>query len=68
MSETQPSVEDILAGARQAELPLTRDEAAELVKGVGRMREMARSVRELLSETTEPAPVFAPQFREPQAR
>ena len=59
-SEEQPTVESILAGAKHAGLPLTEDEAAELVKGVGRMQDMARTVRSLLEPATEPAPVFSP--------
>jgi hypothetical protein len=56
----QPTVESILAGARYAGLPLTKEEAAELIKGVARMQDMARTVRTLLESTTEPAPVFSP--------
>ena len=63
-SEELPTVESILAGAKHAGLPLSEDEAAELVKGVGRMRDMARAVRALLESTTEPAPVFSPGERQ----
>ena len=59
-SEEPPSVESILAGAKLAGLPMTDDEAAEMVKGVGRMMDMTRTVRALLESTTEPAPVFSP--------
>ena len=59
----QPTVESILAGARHAGLPLTEEEAAELVKGVARMQDMGRTVRNLLESTTEPAPVFSPGER-----
>jgi hypothetical protein len=43
---------------------LSEEDAAELIKGVGRMQDMARSVRELLVSTTEPAPVFSPGERQ----
>jgi hypothetical protein len=59
--EDELEVQSILAGARQAGLPLTEEEAAELVKGVARLHEMAAGLRELLSDTVEPAPVFAPR-------
>ena len=62
-TEEQPTVESILAGAKRAGLPLTEEEAAELVKGVARMQDMARTVRSLLQSTTEPAPVFSPGER-----
>ena len=62
-SEIQPTVESILAGARHVGLPLTEEEAAELIKGIGRMQDMARNVRSLLESTTEPAPVFSPGER-----
>ena len=62
-SGEQPTVESILAGAKRVGLPLTEEEAAELVKGVGRMQEMASKVRSLLESTTEPAPVFSPGER-----
>jgi hypothetical protein len=59
MMSEEPSVEAILAVAAWTGLPLTEEEAAELVKGLTRMRDMARSVRELLESTTEPAVVFS---------
>jgi hypothetical protein len=62
-TEENRTVESILAGAKHAGLPLTQEEAADLVKGVARMRDMARTVRELLESTTEPAPVFSPGER-----
>ncbi len=62
-SKEQPTVESILVGAERIGLPLTREEAAELVKGVGRMQDMASKVRSLLDSTTEPAPVFSPGER-----
>ena len=58
-----PTVESILAGAKHAGLPLTEEEAAELIKGVARMQDMARTVRSLLESTTEPAPIFSPSER-----
>ena len=63
-SVQKPTVESVLAGAMHAGLPLTEEEAAELVKGVGRMQDMARTVRGLLASTTEPAPVFSPRREE----
>jgi hypothetical protein len=63
VSDEQPTVESILTGAEHAGLPLTEEEAAELIKGVARMRDMARSLRSLLESTTEPAPVFSPGER-----
>jgi hypothetical protein len=63
-SDELPSVESILAGAKLAGLPLTDEEAAGMVKGVGRMKDMARVVRDLLESTTEPAPVFSPRREE----
>jgi hypothetical protein len=59
MTSDEPDVESILAGARRAGLPLNEEDAAEMVKGVARMRAMAREVRELLNETVEPALVFS---------
>jgi hypothetical protein len=53
-----PTAESILAEAQRMSLPLTPEEAAELVKGVSRMQEMARNVRTLISDATEPAPSF----------
>ena len=64
VSEELPSVESMLAGAKLAGLPLTDEEAAGMVKGVGRMKDMGRVVRGLLESTTEPAPVFSPQREE----
>jgi hypothetical protein len=58
MADDEPIVESILEEARQAGLPLTEEEAAELVKGVARMREMGRTVRGFLDQTMEPAAVF----------
>jgi hypothetical protein len=60
MASNDPDIESILAHARRAGLPLTKEEAAELVKGVSRMHEMARRVRELLNDTDEPAVTFSP--------
>jgi 1-carboxybiuret hydrolase subunit AtzG-like len=61
MTSDEPSIDNILAIADGTGLPLTEAEAAELVKGLTRMREMAQQVRELLDSTTEPAVVFSPQ-------
>jgi hypothetical protein len=59
MADDQIDVESILAGAKQAGMPLTAEEAADLVKGVARNKEMARTVRSLLESTIEPAGVFS---------
>jgi hypothetical protein len=59
MTIEEPNVEAIEAVADWTGLPLTEEEAAELVKGLTRMQEMARSLRELLESTTEPAVVFS---------
>jgi hypothetical protein len=60
MTSDEPDVDSILANARRAGLPLNEAEAAELVKGVARMQEMTRRVRELLKEADEPAVTFSP--------
>ena len=60
MANDEIDVESILVAARRAGLPLTEEEAANLVKGVTRMQEMAHRVRELLKESDEPAVVFSP--------
>jgi hypothetical protein len=62
-SDNQVDVQSILAGAQRAGMPLTADEAAELVKGIGRNKDMARTVRSLLESTTEPAGVFSAATR-----
>jgi hypothetical protein len=54
------TVSTILAQAKLAALPLTEEEAAQLLTGVRRNRLMAQAVRRLLVDpVTEPAPVFA---------
>jgi hypothetical protein len=58
MTSDEADVDWILASARRAGLPLNEAEAAELVKGVARMQEMTRRVRELLDQTDEPAVSF----------
>jgi hypothetical protein len=62
-SDNQVDVESILEGALLAGMSLTAEEAAELVKGVARNKEMARTVRSLLESTTEPAAVFSAATR-----
>jgi hypothetical protein len=59
MVSDDQDVESILAHASRVGLPLTEEEAAELVKGVARMQEMTRKVRDLLSDTDEPAVSFS---------
>jgi hypothetical protein len=39
-------------------LPLTEEEAGQLLKGVTRNREMAQTVRKVIEAPVEPAPVF----------
>jgi hypothetical protein len=50
-----PTVEEILAGAAEAGLPITEDEARQLQPGVRRIRMMAEEVRALVTRDVEPA-------------
>ena len=57
-TDNQPTVQSIMADARLAGLPLTEEEAGQLLKGVRRNREMAETVRKVIEASVEPAPVF----------
>jgi hypothetical protein len=59
MVSDDQDLQSILAHASRVGLLLTEEEAAELVKGVARMQEMSRKVRDLLSDTDEPAVSFS---------
>ncbi len=54
------TLSSIQAQARLVGLPLTEDEAAQLLAGVRRNQLMAQAVRRLNETVTEPAPVFTP--------
>ena len=59
MAGEEVTVQSLMAGAAQAGMPLTQEEAALLIKGVTRNRAMAATVRSLLESTSEPAGVFS---------
>ena len=50
----EPTVEEILARAAEAGLPMTQDEADKLRVGVRRIRSMAEEVRALVTSDVEP--------------
>jgi hypothetical protein len=51
----EPTVEEILARAAEAGLPMTADEAQKLRVGVRRIRMMAEEVRSLVTPEVEPS-------------
>jgi hypothetical protein len=51
----EPTVEEILARAADAGLPMTEEEARQLRTGVRRIRAMAEEVRALVTPEVEPA-------------
>ena len=53
-----PSVDALRTVAEQVGLPLTEDEAAQLLTAVRRDRDTVRELRKLVSPETEPAPIF----------
>jgi hypothetical protein len=57
----EPTVQEILARASDAGLPLTEDEARQLQAGVRRIRAMAEEVRALVTLDVEPSsPAVSP--------
>ena len=57
----ETSVESLQTLAKQAGLFLTDEEVGELLKGVGRNGDFARSLRALVRPETEPTPIFHAQ-------
>lgn len=64
--DEEPSVESVQQRAAQNGLPLTEDEASQLLAGVKRTREMVRRLRDLVRPELEPASIFA--ARPPEVR
>jgi Asp-tRNA(Asn)/Glu-tRNA(Gln) amidotransferase C subunit len=58
MPKDEVTLETVQAGAELARLPLTPEEAQEILPGVQRMKQMAESVRSLMDASLEPASVF----------